>query len=90
MTDWEGSPTRVPQAAAATAWLSGFDTLFHRLMCECEHIYLNSNEHKRAHVVVETREARFVREVQQRYPLHDYRRLARIMHSLRAVKSSQY
>ena len=27
MTDWEGSPTRVPQAAAATAWLSGFDTL---------------------------------------------------------------
>jgi Xaa-Pro aminopeptidase len=36
---------------------------------------------------VETREARFVRNARARYPLHDYRRLARLMHGLRAVKS---
>src|SRR5258706_1627870 len=68
-------------------WLSEFPSLFHRLMCECEHACLNSNEHKRAVVEVETREARFVAETQRRYPLHDYQRLARLSHRLRIVKS---
>jgi Xaa-Pro aminopeptidase len=56
-------------------------------MCESEHVYLNSNEHYRAHVEVETRDARFVRDCQRRYPLHEYHRLARLMHELRIVKS---
>jgi Xaa-Pro aminopeptidase len=56
-------------------------------MCECDHVYLDSNEHKRAVVKVQTREARFVEDTQRRYPLHDYQRLARLMHQLRAVKS---
>jgi Xaa-Pro aminopeptidase len=68
-------------------WLSEFPRLFHRLMCECEHVYLNSNEHKRAVVEVESRESRFVAETLRRYPLHDYHRLAPLMHQLRAVKS---
>jgi Xaa-Pro aminopeptidase len=55
-------------------------------MCECEHVYLNTNEHKRAVVEVESRDARFVRDTQARYPLHDYQRLARLTHELRAVK----
>ena len=52
-------------------------------------MYLNSNEHKRAVIEVETREARFVAETMQRYPLHDFQRLARVMHRLRAVKSER-
>jgi Xaa-Pro aminopeptidase len=56
-------------------------------MCECEHVYLNSNEHKRAVIEVETREARFVRDTQRRYPLHYYQRLAPLLHRLRVVKS---
>ncbi len=67
--------------------LSQFTRLFHRLMCECEHVYLDSNEHKRAVIEVETREARFVADTIRRYPLHDYQRLTRVMHSLRVVKS---
>ena len=55
-------------------WLSEFPRLFHRLMCEAEHVYLNSNEHKRAVIEVKTREARFVRDTMARYPLHDYQR----------------
>jgi Xaa-Pro aminopeptidase len=89
---WEGHKLTKDEArklsgVARVEWLADFPALFHRLMCECEHAYLNSNEHKRAHIVVETREARFVRETRQRYPLHDYRRLAPLMHWLRAVKS---
>ena len=38
-------------------------------------------------IEVESREARFMAETMRRYPLHDYRRLAPLMHQLRAVKS---
>jgi len=89
---WEGHKLTKEEATKVSGikrveWLSEFPALFHRLMCECEHVYLNSNEHKRAVIEVETREARFVRNTRSRYPLHDYRRLARLMHRLRAVKS---
>lgn len=90
---WEGHKLTKEEARAASGikrieWLSEFRPLFHRLMCECDHVYLNSNEHKRAVIEVETRDARFVADTQRRYPLHDYQRLARLMHRLRVVKSN--
>jgi Xaa-Pro aminopeptidase len=89
---WEGRKLTKQEAKkvsgiARVEWLSEFPALLHRLMCECEHVYLNSNEHKRAHIVFESRDARFVKDCQRRYPLHDYQRLARLMHRLRVVKS---
>jgi Xaa-Pro aminopeptidase len=89
---WEGHKLTKAEAAKISGvlrveWLSEFRAVFHRLMCECEHVYLNSNENPRAVVVVETRDARFVRETKKRYPLHDYQRLSRLMRRLRAVKS---
>jgi Xaa-Pro aminopeptidase len=56
-------------------------------MCACDHVYLNSNEHARAVIEVESRDARFIVETMRRYPLHDYRRLAPLLYQLRAVKS---
>jgi Xaa-Pro aminopeptidase len=89
---WEGPQTHQGGGPGQTGirhvhWLAEFPRLFHRLMCECEHVFLNSNEHKRAVIEVESREARFVAETMRRYPLHDYRRLAPLLHQLRAVKS---
>jgi len=89
---WEGHKLTKEEARRATGvenirWLSEFRRLFHRLMCDCEHVYLNSNEHSRAVIEVESREARFVGDTMRRYPLHDYQRLARWMHRLRVVKS---
>lgn len=89
---WEGHKFSKEEARALTGirhihWLSEFPQLFHRLMCECEHVYLNSNEHHRAAIEVESREARFVADTLRRYPLHDYHRLAPLMHQLRTVKS---
>src|SRR4051812_21332338 len=94
LATWEGHKLTKEEARKISGikrveWLSEFRPLFHRLMCECEHVYLNSNEHKRAVVEVQTRDARFVEDTQRRYPLHDYQRLARLMHQLRAVKSEQ-
>ena len=55
-------------------------------MCEAESAYLNSNEYKRAKVEVETRDGRFIHQCQKDFPLHTYRRLAPLLHQLRAVK----
>jgi Xaa-Pro aminopeptidase len=92
LATWEGHKLTKEEASKISGikrveWLSQFRPLFHRLMCESDHVYLNTNEHKRAVIEVETREARFVKDTQARYPLHDYQRLARLMHRLRIVKS---
>lgn len=89
---WEGYKYTKDQAREITGiqtvcWLSEFEFVFVRAMAEAENVYLNSNEHIRATILVETREARFVKECQARYPLHNYKRLAPIMKTLRMIKS---
>ncbi len=89
---WEGHKLTKDEARALTGirqikWLGEFPRVLHQLMCEAEHVYLNTNEHKRAVIAVESRDARFIRQLREQYPLHDYQRLARLMHPLRVVKS---
>ena len=89
---WEGHKLTKDEATKISGiktvkWLSEFDGLFRQLMTDVEQVYLNSNEHARATVDVQTRDARFVRRCQEQYPLHQYHRLARLMHKLRVAKS---
>lgn len=88
---WEGAKLNKEQAYQASGirtvyWLDQFERVFRGLMREAEHVYLNSNEHTRAVVEVETREARWNKWCRAEYPLHEYERSAPIMHDLRAVK----
>jgi Xaa-Pro aminopeptidase len=89
---WEGHKYTREEATAASGirkvyWLSQFETIFNQLMVEAEHVYLNTNEHTRAVIEVETRDARFIKWCMEKYPLHKYERSAPIMTSLRAIKS---
>lgn len=89
---WEGAKHTKEQATAISGirtvkWLSEFPVTFRGLMFDAEHVYLNTNEHKRAADEVETRDDRFIDFCRKQFPLHDYRRLAPLMHRLRAVKS---
>jgi Xaa-Pro aminopeptidase len=91
---WEGARLSKEEARAASGverveWSAGFDGLLHRLITQAEHVYLASNEHPRAVNVVETGNARFVRECQARWPLHRYERLAPLMHRLRMIKDGE-
>lgn len=70
-------------------WLSQFEQTLTSLMTQAEQVYLNSNEHIRQALVIETREIRFVKWVQEKFPLHTYERAAPLMHQLRPVKSKQ-
>lgn len=89
---WEGKKY-TEEAASNTSgiihihWLDAFATVFKSLMERVEFIYLNSNEHARAALRVQTRDARFMEWCKQKYPLHQYERLAPIMQRLRTVKS---
>ena len=91
---WEGEKLTKEKARAVTGierveWSATFEGFLHRMMPQAEQVYLATNEHLRASVVVETRNARFIRECQARYPLHCYERLAPLMHRLRMIKDSE-
>ena len=68
-------------------WTSELDGILRPLIIQSENVYLNTNEHLRAAVAVETRDRRFLEWCRHAFPLHHYERLAPIMHDLRAVKS---
>jgi Xaa-Pro aminopeptidase len=92
LTTWEGHKLSQAEATQISGvrtirWLSDFPNIFRQLMCELDHVYLNTNEHPRAVIEVESRDHRFIRETQAAYPLHRYHRLAQLMHRLRAVKA---
>ena len=89
---WEGEKLNKEAATKQSGietvyWLSQFESVFHGLVTEAEHIYLNQNEHLRAITTVETRDDRFRRECKAKYPDHEYERLAPIMRALRPIKS---
>jgi Xaa-Pro aminopeptidase len=89
---WEGHKHTKDEAREISGvknvkWLSEFPTVFQSLMCELQGVYLNSNEHKRADVVVQSRDARFILDCKAQFPLHALHRLAPLMHQLRLPKS---
>lgn len=91
---WEGHKYTKEEAKAASGieniqWLSAFENIFSWVANLSEKIYLNTNEHLRAGIIVETRDARFIKSCKERYPLHRYERLAPIMHELRGVKEQE-
>ena len=91
---WEGEKLTKEKARKLSGieniqWITAFDAVFHRLVQQAEHLYLNTNEHLRAEISVETRDARFIKKCQNHYPLHRYERLAPLMHQLRMIKSNE-
>ena len=89
---WEGARLTKEQATARSGidkvhWNKQFDGLFRRLMIQADQVFLNSNEHPRARPDAPDRNERFVHSCRQQFPLHQYRRLAPLLHRRRAVKS---
>lgn len=91
---WEGHKLTKTEARDVSGietvmWLSEFHRVFNMMMVMggVEQVYLNTNEHYRADILVESRDARFIEWCKDRYPLHRYERVAPIMSKLRAIKS---
>lgn len=89
---WEGhkytkEEARTVSGIKTVLWLQDYPAIMHMLMNWCEHVYLNTNENDRYVHSVPYRDLRFIHDLQDRYPLHDYSRSAPILRDLRAIKS---
>lgn len=89
---WEGAKLNQAEATKVSGiktvmWLAGFEAFLKGLIFQAENIYLNSNEHSRRYIDVETAEMRFNKNIISKFPLHKFERSAPIMHKLRAIKS---
>src|SRR5215213_4166700 len=72
---WDGKRLRRQEATAISGiqtivWLDSLDALLQPWIHLADNIYLDSNENDRKASLVQTREYRFITEMQQRYPLH--------------------
>ena len=88
---WEGFKHTKEEARKISGidsihWISEFPVLFKILMFEAKRAYLNNNEHNRAPDEVETRERRFIDQAKRDFPLHEFDRLAPLLHQLRFTK----
>ncbi|GAB3735735.1 aminopeptidase P N-terminal domain-containing protein [Spirosoma lituiforme] len=93
---WEGHKLTKAEAEQVTGlsqkqiyWTHQFNQIFGQMVFEASHIYLNTNEHTRASVNVQTQDARYIAQFRDTYPLHQLERLAPLMHQLRAIKQPQ-
>ena len=91
---WDGKRLRANEATELSGiqtivWLDSLEAMLQPWVHVAETIYLNTNENDRKGVLLETREYRYANQFMQRYPLHKYERSARIMKSLRAVKTAE-
>jgi len=89
---WDGKRHRAPEATALSGietivWLDTLDGLLQPMIHLADNIYLNTNENDRKANLLAVRDYRFAQEMRNRYPLHNYKRAARIMRDLRAIKS---
>ena len=90
---WDGKRLRANEAKEMTGiqtivWLDALDALLQKWVHAADNIYLNTNEHDRKSTgYYATRDYRFVAEMKERYPLHNYERAAKILFKLRAVKT---
>jgi len=91
---WDGRRLRREEATAlsgieSVVWLDSIDPLLQKWIHWSRNIYLNTNEHDRKANWVPVRDYRYAEEMKKKYPLHVYKRSARIMKKLRAIKSAK-
>jgi Xaa-Pro aminopeptidase len=89
---WDGHRLRAKEAESISGistivWLDTLDGLLQPWIHLCDIIYLNSNENDRKANHVPVRDYRYARQMHRRYPLHEYRRSARILKELRGIKT---
>lgn len=88
---WEGEKLTKEKATEITGiktiyWLKDLDKKLFEMITQCDTVYLNTNEHYRQSIQMQSREARFIEQIKDRYPAHRVARSAPILQRLRAVK----
>lgn len=91
---WEGEKLTKETASRISGisrieWAEDFEKILQLIAFEADAFYLGHNEHsKRATRDIETRQDRLISWCKRKYPLHEYRRAAKLTRSLRQIKSA--
>ncbi|CAM3916026.1 MULTISPECIES: aminopeptidase P family protein [Flavobacterium] len=91
---WEGEKLTKERAFEVSGiktviWLQDFHKTLKEVMAYAETMYINTNEHYRATIETETREARFVKWWKENYPAHKVEKSNPILQRIRSVKESE-
>lgn len=91
---WEGEKLTKKRALEVSGiktvhWLQDFEKVLAEMMTYTEMMYINTNEHYRASVVTETREARFVKWWKEKYPAHQVAKSNPILQRIRSIKEQE-
>lgn len=89
---WNGHLLRADEAENISGmktivWLDSLEGLLQPWIHLADTIYLNTNENDRKANEVPARDYRFAASMRERYPLHNYKRSAKILKELRAIKT---
>ena len=88
---WEGPKINKSQAFKISGiktvfWLNDLEKVVDELISNCQNIYINKNEHYRAKIETETREARFNSWLENKYSKKNKERSNPILQRLRSLK----
>lgn len=92
---WEGDKLTKEKALAVSGvknvkWLQDFDLTLQYMAFEADTFYLGHNEHKKTLTAeMLTQQDRMIAKCKEKYPLHNYRRAAKITRELRQIKSDE-
>lgn len=88
---WEGEKLTKKRAFEVSGiesvyWLQDFKKVLKEVMMYADTMYINTNEHYRSSVEIETREDRFIKWWKNEYPAHKVEKSNPILQRLRSVK----
>ena len=88
---WEGEKLTKERALEVSGvktvyWIQEMDKVMAELMAQSDTVHINTNEHYRANIETETREARFTKWLLSKYPAHSVAKSNPILQRLRSVK----
>ena len=91
---WEGEKLTKERAFEVSGiknviWVQDFHKTLKEVMSYADTMYINTNEHYRASVETETREARFIKWWKENYPAHKVEKSNPILQRLRSIKESE-
>ncbi|HMU71641.1 MAG TPA: Xaa-Pro aminopeptidase, partial [Ferruginibacter sp.] len=90
---WDGHRLRAHEGTSISGiktilWLDSLEAMLQTWIHLADTIYLNTNENDRKANWVPVRDYRYAEIMKQRYPLHQYKRSARILKDLRGIKTA--
>ena len=89
---WEGHKLTKSEASEMSGiqnvyWLEDFEVMLREVMLDSDYLYLNTNEYVKFFTEVPERNLRLAIDLKEKYPLHQYKRIAPLMKQLRQIKS---